>query len=159
MAVEKILEKPAILKKPETPPPAEKPGHFENLAEKIRSRTEIVSEKKIALPQPGENGQAGASLAQSFQKQRAAAIDLILAEGLNEVFLKMNAQEQKEFQRKGEETVVKINELLSQTKVKVNKIIDLIKAWLKMIPGINRFFLEQEAKIKADKILQVKDKF
>jgi len=100
----------------------------------------------------------GVSLAQNFQQQRAAAIDSILSEGLNEVFLKMSAQEQQAFQRKGEETVVKINQLLNQTKVKVNKIIALIKAWLQMIPGVNKLFLEQEAKIKADRILRIKDK-
>lgn len=96
---------------------------------------------------------------QDFQKQRAAAIDRILSEGLNEVFIGMDAKTQHEFKQKGEETVVKINLLLGQAKVKVNKIIDLIRAWLKIIPGINKFFLEQETKIKADKILKIKDKF
>jgi hypothetical protein len=47
---------------------------------------------------------------------------------------------------------------LGQTKIKVNKIIDLIRRWLKLIPGINKFFLEQEVKIKADKIIRLKDK-
>jgi len=71
----------------------------------------------------------------------------------------MNASEQKAFKLKGEETVTKINELLSHTKVKVNKIIALIRDWLKLIPGINKFFLEQETKIKADKIIKIKNKF
>jgi hypothetical protein len=35
----------------------------------------------------------------------------------------------------------------------VKKILALIRDWLKLIPGVNRFFLEQEAKIKTDKIL------
>ena len=36
------------------------------------------------------------------------------------------------------------------------KIIDVIKKWLSIIPGINKFFLEQEAKIKTDKIMELK---
>jgi hypothetical protein len=39
--------------------------------------------------------------------------------------------------------------------VSTKKIFVLIRAWLKIIPGVNRFFLEQEAKIKTDKILFV----
>ncbi|HZJ41757.1 MAG TPA: hypothetical protein VFD51_01950 [Patescibacteria group bacterium] len=58
----------------------------------------------------------------------------------------------------GEDTTAKINLLLNKTKIKVDKIISLIKKWLKIIPGINHFFLEQEAKIKADKIINIKDK-
>lgn len=95
----------------------------------------------------------------SYQDQRAQAIDMVLAEGLNEVFLKMDAKRQQEFKQRGEETVKKINTLLDKTKVRASKIIDLIRAWLKLIPGINLFFLEQEAKIKADKIIKIKDSF
>ena len=56
----------------------------------------------------------------------------------------------------GEETASKIAQLLEAAKVKTRKIFDLIVKWLRIIPGINRFFLEQEAKIKADKILRLK---
>lgn len=98
-------------------------------------------------------------VALSYQEQRAQAIDAVLAEGLNEVFLKMDAKRQQEFKKRGEETVKKINTLLDKTKVRASKIIDLIRAWLKLIPGINQFFLEQEAKIKADKIIKIKDSF
>lgn len=93
------------------------------------------------------------------QEERKMAIDAILEESLNDVFLNLNSNKQKEFKKKGEETVNKINSLLNSTKVKVGKIISLIKEWLKIIPGINKFFLEQEAKIKADKIIEIKNKF
>jgi hypothetical protein len=71
----------------------------------------------------------------------------------------MSPQEQANFKKVGEETVVKINKLLLETKVKVNKIVALIRKWLKLIPGVNKFFLEQEVKIKADKIMRIKNKF
>lgn len=94
----------------------------------------------------------------AWHSQRAIAIDAILSEGLNEIFLSLKPDEQRAFIKKGEETVVKINELLSKTKVRMSKIVALIKDWLKMIPGLNKYFLEQEAKIKADKILKLKNK-
>ena len=39
-------------------------------------------------------------------------------------------------------------------KVKVRDVVHLIREWLLVIPGVNAFFLEQEAKIKTDRILQ-----
>ncbi len=138
--------------------------------EKI-SRPEPSSEK--IKPRPAEKlweiirpaapsapvGMTSSAAASGWQKQRAEAIDNVLSEGLNDIFLKMSVSEQKAFKQKGEETVGKINELLGHTRVKINKIIKLIREWLKMIPGINKFFLEQETKIKADKIIKIKDKF
>ncbi|MFA5109751.1 MAG: hypothetical protein WC458_04410 [Patescibacteria group bacterium] len=159
MAVEKIIEKPQ-LEKIETPPvAAEKIINSEIKTERVLPLVEKLKETVKSREKVGAGNIVATAQIQDFQKQRAAAIDDILAEGLNEIFLKMKPEERKEFQRRGEETVVKINELLSRTKVKVNKILNLIRRWLKLIPGINKFFLEQEAKIKTDKIIRIKDKF
>jgi len=92
----------------------------------------------------------------SPEEERKKEIDKILADGLNEVFLKMSPIQQKKFKEEGDETVKKINKLLEGTKIKISKIINLIRAWLKLIPGVNKYFLEQEAKIKADRIVQLK---
>ena len=49
---------------------------------------------------------------------------------------------------------------MDKAKLKVKKVVNLIKKWLTMIPGVNKFFLEQEAKIKTDEIVKLKeDKF
>ncbi len=93
----------------------------------------------------------------SSEEERRKQIDIILSDGLNDVFLSMTPKQQKKFQKEGIETVNKINRLLGQTKIKVKKIIDLIKKWLKNIPKVNKYFLEQEAKIKTDKILKLKN--
>ncbi len=84
-------------------------------------------------------------------------VQSILEEDLTDVYLGMNSQDQLAFKQKGEETLSKIRVLLNQTKVNAKKIFQLIREWLKLIPGVNRFFLEQEAKIKTDKILFTKE--
>lgn len=119
---------------------------------------EKAAETAQPLEKTGEGGVKAGIQTQTFQQRRAAAIDAILAEGLNEVFLRLKPEEQKVFKAKGEEMVTKINALLNKAKVKVKKIIDLIKKWLRLLPGVNRFFLEQEAKIKADRIMKIRDK-
>lgn len=90
-----------------------------------------------------------------FHRRRAMAIDNILEDGLDKFFLEMSPQEQKHFKEEGEKTVFKINNLLDKAKVSVSKIISLIKNWLNLVPKTNRYFLEQEAKIKADKIFKI----
>lgn len=83
-------------------------------------------------------------------------IEDIMGEDLTDAFLKLSPERQQKFKEKGEETASKIQQIIEGAKVNTKKIFDLIRKWLKMIPGINRFFLEQEAKIKTDKILSLK---
>lgn len=90
------------------------------------------------------------------QKDRLTQeIENVLQEDLTEAFLKMPKEKQKEFKKVGEETTGKIRVLMSKAKINARKILDLIKRWLKLIPGVNKFFLEQEAKIKTDKIIRL----
>lgn len=84
-------------------------------------------------------------------------IEEILEEDLKDMYLSMPKESQQEFRKKGEETLVAIRQLVHDTHKNIKKIFQLIRAWLKMIPGVNRYFLEQEAKIKTDKILFVSE--
>lgn len=83
-------------------------------------------------------------------------IENILEEDLDDTYSRMEPKLRQKFKVDGEKTAVKIEEILKQTKVKAHRIFKLIFAWLKIIPGINKFFLKQEAKIKTDKIIKLK---
>lgn len=84
-------------------------------------------------------------------------IEHIMEEGLQEAYKELSTIEQQEFKIKGEETAWQIRTLLNQAKIKIKKIFKLLVEWLRMLPGINRFFLEQEAKIKVDKIISLRN--
>lgn len=83
-------------------------------------------------------------------------IESILEEDLKDVYFSMNETDRARFKTKGDETASKIKALLGRAHIKAKEIVNLLIDWLRLIPGVNRFFLEQEAKIKADKILQIK---
>src|SRR3990167_298226 len=80
-------------------------------------------------------------------------IEHIMEAVLGDAFNVLTPLQQQEFKLKGEQTASLIRELLQQTKIKVKKIFALLVGWLRFLPGIDRFFLEQEAKIKTDQII------
>ncbi len=90
------------------------------------------------------------------KNEREVKIEEVLSSGLDDIFLSLTPQKQEEFKIEGEKAVSKINVLLDKAKVNVEKIIIIIKKWLSIIPKVNRYFLEQEAKIKADQIIKLK---
>lgn len=83
-------------------------------------------------------------------------IEDILEEDLEQIYFQMPPNKQAEFNKVGEETASKISFLLQGVKIQVKKILELIIHWLKIIPGVNKFFLEQEAKIKTDELLKLR---
>lgn len=82
-------------------------------------------------------------------------IESIMEENLREIYQNMPDELKQEFNSEGEKTALEIQTLMQSFKATTKKVIDLLKKWLMIIPGINKFFLEQEAKIKADKIIAI----
>jgi len=85
-------------------------------------------------------------------------IEKILSEDLVDIYRAMDANQKLIFKQKGEETASLIENLVQTAKATAKKVITLIREWLKLIPGVNKFFLEQETKIKTDKILAMTKK-
>lgn len=85
-------------------------------------------------------------------------IEKILEEDLEGFYFSMPAEQRLAFKEKGEETASKIEKMIETGKTVGRKILKLIRDWLKLIPGVNKFFLEQEAKIKTDRIVIVAQK-
>ena len=125
----------------------------ENGAEQILESFLELKEDKTSLEQKGI---VSIGNNKALQIKRQKEIEEVLEDGLSDNFIKMEYGEQQKFKRLGEKTAQEINNLLNKAKVKIKKIIELIKKWLSFIPGMNNFFIEQEAKIKADRIIKIK---
>ena len=151
---------PEELKKNPEPPKIEVPRQSE-VAPEVKQETTreepIEIQRETAVPAettPPSTPAAPAPSAPPLQKDpETALIENILAEGLEDAYKSMPPDLQIKFKAKGEETAGKIRVLIESAKAKAKTILGLIRDWLKMIPGVNKFFLEQEAKIKTDKIL------
>jgi hypothetical protein len=140
------LEKPPVIE-------VEKKIEIEKIPETLlEKKPEIKKEAPFAPSVPiGPVPQAPAK-SPTFEK-----IEDILEEDLENIYFQMPQQKQAELRQSGEETASRIEILLGGVKIKVKKILELVLKWLKIIPGINKFFLEQEAKIKTDEILKLRE--
>jgi hypothetical protein len=122
--------------------------NLEKPKEGIEKKSDDIPVTSMPAPAPV----APLSLYEDRQKQ----IEKFLSRDLEEIYLSLPPEKKVEFKKAGEETAIKINKLLEKTKINLGKIVNLIKKWLAIIPGINKFFLEQEAKIRADEIFKMK---
>jgi len=120
--------------------------------------TNINPDQHQGMPSVVEQMPAPAMAMPIIKDENYVRVENILADGLFPLYQSMSLADQAVFKLKGEETTREIQELLAKPKVSVGKIIDLIRDWLKLIPGVNRFFIEQESKIKADRLVGGVDK-
>lgn len=169
------------------PPPESMSDFHKGTAEKIGQTPEIISkplkqESGLELPQTREQTRQPGLEEEGFLDEKIEAlkkklkrknkkvvvmprtkdeltirIEKVMEENMTDVFRELSKVQQQEFKMKGEETAYKIRQALKKTHVKVKEIFRLLIEWLRMLPGINKFFLEQEAKIKADKILAIRE--
>ena len=128
--------------KPETQPFAEAEKESEEVTEELATLAK-------ALPSP--------VTVKISKSKTLASIEHLLEEDLKEVYIAMPSTQKALFRRVGEQTAVQIESLMKQAQLQIVKILELIKRWLQIIPGVNKFFLEQEAKIKTDEIMKLRE--
>lgn len=127
---------------------AETPPHQE------RAQTPRVDTGETSTPSPVPNVQTTIS-PPSQKSPQLQRIESVLEEDLKDYFYQMDEGHRKVFRIEGERTAQQIDALVSSAKATAKRVLYLIQRWLRLIPGINKFFLEQEAKIKTDKIMHI----
>lgn len=156
-----IVKKPTIEKFPKnlTPEKNIEAGgfEFENKFEQEIEENKIVTEQEQNIKPVSNSQGVGAPGIDQSKSPLHQTLEAILEEDLEDLYFSLPENKQQEFKIKGEETTKKIAYLLTNTKATFRKIFKLIFQWLKIIPGVNKFFIEQEAKIKADRILEIKE--
>ncbi len=103
---------------------------------------------------PAVTTPADAPAVNPFQKIQEDIED-VLEEDLDDIYLKLTDDKKVEFKVTGEKTAQEISGLVGKAKATAKKVLSLIKDWLSVIPGINKYFLEQLGKIKTDKIMKI----
>jgi hypothetical protein len=123
-------------------------------------------QQELNAPQPQEQQRVGFKRKSATQTIPAALsksatlkeVEDLLTEDLTDIYQSMTPQEQIAFRQKGEEVAHSIEKLVVTFRATTRKVLDLIRSWLAMIPRVNRYFLEQESKIKTDEIMKLQKK-
>lgn len=85
-------------------------------------------------------------------------VEAVLSENLAEFYKSLPADKKTEFKNRGEEVANQVVGMIRSGIMQVKRVLEMIRSWLKLIPGVNNFFLEQEAKLKMDKIKALYDR-
>lgn len=87
------------------------------------------------------------------------AIEQVLEADLSAIYFRLEPAVQQRLKQRGEQTAREIETILDDTKQRVERkmknIFKLIIDWLRLLPGVNLFFIRQEAKIKTEKIMEI----
>lgn len=117
---------------------SEKNENFGDTINSLRGRLMTTKKKSAPIPQ--------------VRDEVIIQLEKIMSKGLDDIYRDLSPLKKQEFKIRGEEIAFEIRDLLRATKVNLKKIFGLLFEWLKILPGVNKFFLEQDAKIKADLI-------
>ncbi len=139
------------------------PGRIEGEPSRESELKKLEREILEAEPEsPAQEQPSGVAPVQpqtiSVKDPLTSEIENIMSEDLAPMYAKLSPEQKVVFKKEGERAAEQIRVMLEQVKVKAKSVIELIRRWLRLIPGVNKFFLEQEAKIKADKMLALHEK-
>lgn len=81
-------------------------------------------------------------------------VEALLSEGLQQLYLSLPEGRRTAFKQKGEHIANTITDMIVYGKAKVKEIWLLITSWLGTISGVNKYYVEQEIKIKTDRIME-----
>lgn len=89
------------------------------------------------------------------KSERLVEIEKVMSDGLESIYASLDAPTQQKVRAEGEDAARGIEKIIEAGTYAAGKILSIIRKWIKHIPGVNQFFLEQESKIKTDKILAI----
>ena len=138
-------------------------GVTEHAPERAPEKKEQVAEHEVNVPVAVAPTVTKASTktepkatATAVQKDAVTVqVEHILEEGLGEMYASLPPDAKAAFRVRGEQISTEIAAMVRTFRVKVSNVLRLIRSWLHTIPGVNKYFLEQEAKLKTDSIIEL----
>lgn len=85
-------------------------------------------------------------------------VERVLEDNLSDIYFELPEPARAAFKAEGEKTASMIRTLIDTSKITAKTVLDLVRKWLKLIPHVNKYFLQQESKIKTDRIMAMAEK-
>lgn len=155
---------PGISGSPEARPPVERPeAGFETPGAERGNGAERERVEQSVEPAHGETQVAAAYVTMAPPSQISKdpvlqRVEQIMEADMKDTYMSLPPAAKARFKKQGEAAAEKIRAMLASAKVNAHKVLKILVSWLRTIPHVNRFFLEQEAKLKTDRIMQYAEK-
>jgi len=158
-----------------TPQETKEPVQADQSPEQKEKETEIVEfpkaqqEKNVEPQQTPEQTGEVVPLSERIAEEKPATkterqqeIEKMLSEDLEDIYKKLNSDQQEKVKIEGEEAAEEIEKLVEEMiqtgKDASKQVLKEIRDWMHKIPGVNKYFLEQESKRKSDHMLALAKK-
>ncbi len=136
---------------------AQKEMAAEQQEDTFLERAAEVAPTTAVTTQTQGQAQSAPAAAPVVKDEVTTEVEKILEDGLGEYIPDMPDEARDRFIQKGGEVAGQLSVMVRTLNVQVTIVIELIKEWLLTIPGVNRYFIEQESKIKTDRIIALAD--
>lgn len=150
-------EIPAVPTSPEQPQAPEVPKAVESRAETaapamgadVRAEAAPAPAKETA---PAAKAAAVPAMPEQKDKYRVR-VERVLEQNLWDLYFALPQGAREKFKAQGEAAAAALRTAIESKRVKPSQVLKPVLKWLKTIPKVNPYFLEQEAKIKTDQIM------
>lgn len=109
-------------------------------------------EKQLFLENP-QDVDAAITQAESTTDEVLRAVEQTLETGLGDMVNRLPDVAKERFTAKGKEIAMQLTKSVYAGIPQSRVVVELVKAWLLTLPSVNKYFLEQEAKIRTDAII------
>ena len=106
-----------------------------------------LTASELGVPLPTEK-----QVIQLKKDKTQLEIESILEKDMLDIYNTLPPDAKPMFKKQGEKTALDIAAMIKSGKFNAEQVFEDIDMWLKIIPGTNRHFLEQEAKLRTDQI-------
>lgn len=114
-----------------------------------------LPEQRLEMSVPTKPTAAAPAPVAAPKDEVTIKVEKIMEEGLGELYASLPDKAKPIFREKGEQAATEIAGMVRSFKLNVSRVIRLIRDWLLVVPKVNRFYLEQEAKIKTDELIDL----
>lgn len=124
--------------------------------QKLEQQKDFLEQPDVDAPTTkiveGQPVQTAPAPPQAPRDEVLVEVEKIMEKGLADVYKSLPDSAKPIFKKKGEETAAALAQMVRSLNIQFKRALQMVRDWLLTIPKVNKFFLEQEAKIKVDEL-------
>ena len=131
----------------------------EQAFEGVPAPSEVKEPKAPAaqIPAPASIPQTDTPQVTSRKSETLHRIEDIMSEDMTAIYKELPPDVKAQFKEQGEVVAKEVEGMMFKVKVHSKTVFKLVFGWLRIIPHVNKYFLRQEAKLKTDELMKLKD--